>query len=265
VSSDVRAHTTVHLKFLARSRVLLGFGLLVTLWAGVMLIPAFVAGSLSDRFESLRAVAETLHFVAAVVTAGLGLFVLSSHRRARTIKIVATKPSAFEGWVASVFAAPVLVGLVAQAVVAGIILGLSLYWGVPYQVGFVYLAARRFIQSAIALAYLTALGSIIHPVLAVVVALVVNEWTFSAVAANAAALADRGWLALRAVDATASALYYIVPTFSPFADQIGALDHSFRVATIDWRYLWASAGYAAVTCAFGYLATLVALRRSPLI
>jgi hypothetical protein len=32
-----------------------------------------------------------------------------------------------------------------------------------------------------------------------------------------------------------TAAYYVVPTFTPFGDKIGALDQSLRVAAIDWR------------------------------
>jgi hypothetical protein len=266
VRSDLGAHTIVHLKFLARSRVLLGFGLLVLCGSVIGLVPAFFGGSLSNRFDLLRSVAGILHGVVGVITSGLGLFVIWSHRRARTIKMVATKPSLFEGWVASVFIASALVGFVAQGAVAALTLGLSVSWGVPYQSGFAYLAAERFIQSTIALACLTALGAWLHPMLAVLALVLLSESTFAYLATTVAGAiaAGRDSMPLRALGATLSAFYYLAPTFSPFADETQAVGQSMRVATIEWRYLLASAGYAAIACAAGYLATLMALRRSRL-
>jgi hypothetical protein len=246
--------------------VLLGFALLVLLGSSIWLLPAFLGGSLSSRFDLLKGVAQMLHGTVGLITSGLGLFVMWSHRRARTIKMVATKPSTFEGWVASVFASAVLVGFVAQGVVAGLTFGLSLYWGVPYQVGFAYLAAERFVQSTIALAVLTALGALVHPIIAVVALLFVNESTFRYLGTMVAGALEAGRrsVPMRALAAVLSGLYYVVPTFDPFADKTQVVNQTLRVAAIDWRYLLASVGYAALVCAFGYLATLVLLRRSQL-
>jgi hypothetical protein len=69
---------------------------------------------------------------------------------------------------------------------------------------------------------------------------------------------------MRALAVVISGLYYVVPTFDPFADKTQVVNQTLRVAAIDWRYLLAGAGYAAIVCAFGYLATLVLLRRSQL-
>src|SRR5205814_9289286 len=95
------AHTVVHLKFLARSRVLLGFALLIVLGSSIGLVPAFFLSTTANRFELLKGVAQQLHGTAMVITAGLGLAILWSHRRARAIQLVARQPSAFAAWAAS--------------------------------------------------------------------------------------------------------------------------------------------------------------------
>jgi hypothetical protein len=260
------AHTVVHLKFLARSRILLGFGLLVLLVAGVGFVPALFIDTAFNRFEVIKGIASQLHDIARFMTGGIGLFVLWSHRRNRTIKMVATKPSPFGGWVASIFASAALVGLAVHAVVAVVTLALSLSWGVPYQIGFVYLAGDRFVDSLIILAVLTALGAAFHPILAVLTVAFFNESTFRYLGTTVAGALAAGYdsVLLRIAQPLLTALYYISPSFDPFANQTEAADRSLRIATIDWRYLAASAGYAVLVCACGYLMTLLVLRRRPL-
>jgi hypothetical protein len=266
VRSHLRAHTIVHLKFLARSRLLFGFVLLITLWSAVGLVPAIFFGTTSNRFELLKAVAGQLHWLAAMITSGLGLVVLWSHRRARSIKMIATKPSPFEGWVASVFAAAALVGIAAHTAVALVTLALSLYWGVPYQPGFLYMAADGFVESLIALGLLTALSAAMHPVIATILVLFVSESTFRFIgtALTGASSAGMNSPLLTAGNWLMSAGYYISPSFGPFDRHTAALEASLRVTTSDLRYLGATLLYALLACAFGYVATLVALRRRSL-
>src|SRR4051812_16817564 len=97
----VRIHTGVHLRFLARSRVFHGFVLLIVLGGAAALVPMVYAANNSSRFVTLRSLAGELHDVASLLTAGIALLVLWSHRRARSIKMIATTPAPFPAWVAS--------------------------------------------------------------------------------------------------------------------------------------------------------------------
>lgn len=263
---SLRAHTIVHLKFVARSRVLIGFALLLLLIAGVRLLPAIFIGTASNRFELLKQVADELHAIAAMITAGLGLFVLWSHRRTRSIKLVATRPGSFDAWVASLFIVPAIFGAISQAAVAAITFALSLYWDVPYQLGFVYVTLQWFAQSVIVLAYLTALGAVGHPVIAVLTLLFFNASTFHRLGVTLGGAIEAGygnglWRAARAVVAM---LYYVAPTFSPLAQETSIVNETLRVAAIDWRYLGGIVAYALLTSAFGFMTTLVLLRRRQL-
>ena len=262
----LRAHTIVHLKFVTRSRVLIGFASLVLLMASVMLLPAIFIGTAANRFELLKRVADQLHAVAALITAGLGLFVLWSHRRTRSIKLVATRPGSFDAWVASLFLVPAVFGVVAQAAVAAITFALSLYWEVPYQIGFVYVTVQWLAQSIIVLAYLTALGAVAHPVLAVLTLLFFNASTFHRLGVTLGGAIEAGYASglARAAQAVVATLYYVAPTFSPLAEQTSVVNETLRVAAIDWRYLGGIVAYALLTTAFGFMTTLVLLRRRQL-
>ena len=259
--SAVPLHTRVHLKFLARNRVFHGFLLLIALGMATGVVPGFTFSDSSSRFMTLRALAQQLHGAVAILTAGIGLLILWSHRSARSIKMVSTTPAPFPAWVASVFATAALAGVAAQAVIAALIAALSVYWNVPYQLGFLYIAMDRFAGSLIMLAFLTPLGAWMHPLLAVLMLLFFTS--FGSVRAMLEG-ADSG-LVTSAAKAAASALYYLVPTFDPFAGRTLVLRRSMRVSIVDWRYLGITFAYALLSLSFGYVSTIAVLRRRPMV
>jgi len=262
-----RAHTVVHLKFLARNRILIGFVLLVAGSSAIAIAPALFFDTASNRFEVLKDIAGMLHYVAGILAGTLGMVMLWSHRRMRAVKMVAAKPSPFEGWVASIFAAGALVALAVHSAVAAGTFALSLIWGVPYQIGFVFVAAHALVRSLVILAVLTALGAAMHPVLAIVVVLFFSESAFEQLGTLVSGVLQGGqhsWL-LHVARKILAALYYAAPTFSPFDDKLRLVYQTLRVEAVDWRYLAGSAAYAILVCACGYLATLAVLRRRPLI
>ena len=259
--SAIPLHTRVHLKFLARNRVFHALVLLIVLGTATGMVPGLVFFDPSSRFMTLRALAQQLHGAVAILTAGVGLLILWSHRSSRSIKLVSTTPAPFPAWVASVFATAALSGAAAQAVIAALVAVLSVYWNVPYQLGFLYLALDRFADSMIMLAFLTPLGAWMHPLLAVVMLLF-----FTSLGSVRSMLegADPG-LFMTAMKAAASALYYLVPTFDPFAGRTLVLRRSMRVSIVDWRYLGITFSYALLSLSFGYVATIAVLRRRPMI
>lgn len=259
--SAVPLHTRVHLKFLARNRVFHALVLLIVLGTATGIVPGFVLFDPSSRFMTLRALAQRLHGAVAILTAGVGLLILWSHRSSRSIKMVTTTPAPFPAWVASVFATAALAGAAAQAAIAALVAILSVYWNVPYQLGFLYLALERFADSMIMLAFLTPLGAWMHPLLAVL--MLVFFTSFGSLRAMLVG-AEPG-LFTSVATAVATALYYLVPTFDPSAGRTLVLRRSMRVSIVDWRYLGITFSYALLALSFGYVSTIAILRRRPMV
>jgi hypothetical protein len=263
VFEAVRVHTGVHLRFLARHRVFHGFVLLIVLAFGTGMVPMLVFGDSSSRFITLRALANQLHRGVSFITAGIALLLLWSHRRGRSIKMIATTPAPFPAWVASVFVTATLVGLGVQALVAALVAALSVLWNVPYQLGFLYVAINRFADSLIMLAFVTALGARVHPILAVLLLLFLGEGTFSSIRAMLE-VADLGFVVSTA-KLVASTLYYLLPSFEPFSGRALVLRRSMKVSVSDWRYLSFTFAYAFLALSFGFVATIAVLRRKPMV
>lgn len=259
----VRVHTVVHLKCLQRNRVALGFALVVTIALASYVLPGLILTDDTNRFEALRDLALTLHRVVGLGTAGVGLLLLWTHRRARSIKLVATSASPFEAWVGSLFVTAALTGIAAQAFVAGIVYGLSLCWNVTYQYGFLYLPLDRFVESLIALGVITAVSAALHPVLTVMVVTVVSDTLAHQLRLGLDGLPDGP--GVRLFRGVAAGLYYAVPAMDPFGEHTSGFLRSMRVTSSDWRYLAWSVAYALLVTALGWCATVAVLRRRSLV
>jgi hypothetical protein len=178
VIDQLLLNTRVHLRFYARNRLLLAFGLVMLLLFGLTLVPMLMFETTSDRFRLLRAITAQMSGYALVFTASLGLFAMSSHLRNRSVKLVLTKPCRPETWLASVFLSAFLVALVIYALIALTAAALSWYWSIPWQWGFTFVAIDGLCRALIQVGFLTCLATAFHPVVAVLIALFFNEGIF---------------------------------------------------------------------------------------
>jgi hypothetical protein len=260
-------NTRVHLRFFARNRLLLAFGLVMLLLFGVTLVPMVLFQSSSDRFNLLRSITGQMSGYALVFTASLGLFAISSHLRNRNVKMVLTKPCLPETWLASIFLSALLIAVAIHALLALAAALLSWFWGIPWQWGFVFVAADGACRAMIQMSLLTCLATAFHPVVAVLVALFFNEGTFYQLKflVAGAGTADGGNARLTAAGVLCDSIYMILPMADPFADRTKEVYQSLRVGVGDWLSLGMAIGYSALLSAFLFLVTDYLLRRKRLI
>ncbi len=267
MSSLLLLNTRVHLRFYARNRLLLAFGLLMLLLFGLTLIPMLMMGTSSDRFNALRTITGQMSGYALVFTASLGLFAVSSHLRGRNVKMVLTKPCLPEIWLASIFLSALLVALAIYSLLVGAALALSWYWSIPWQWGFVFVAVDGLCRAVIQMAFLTCLATAFHPVVAVLIALFFNESIFYQlkylVAGAIAADGGKPWL--MAASVVCDAFYVVLPMAEPLSNRTEKVYSSLRVGGGDWLSLVGVLGYSALLSAFFFLVSDYLLRRKRLI
>lgn len=257
----LRLHTATHLLCLRRNRLFHAFLALVLAGLVLAVVPGLAFDDASNRFYTLRRLAQMLHGTTSVVTSGIGLFLLWVHRRSRSLKMVATTPAPFGAWVLSLLVTGALVGGAMHAISAVMVVGLSSAWNVTYQYGFLYLALDHFAESLIALGVITTLGTVLHPVITVVLVTLVNEATVLALRQGLELVSPGPVLSV--IKGVAAAVYYLLPSVDPFGERTQTLMRTLRVADSDWRYLGATAAYALLVLAFSYATTLAVLRRRP--
>jgi hypothetical protein len=255
-------NTGVHLRFFARNRLLLAFGLLLTVFLLLSLVPMLLWQTSASRFSQLQMITEQMRDFSLVFTASLGLFAVSSHIRNRSVKLVLTKPCPPGVWLASIFASAALVGLLLYSAIAIAGLALSLAWNIPLQPGLVFTALDGFFQATVWLAFVIALTMAFHPVVAAMMALFVNDGTFYQLKflIESAQLAQekRGWLTLARF--VCDIVYGLLPMAHPFSDRTEMVYASWRVGARDWAVLGGAGGYALLALAFFYLLSLFLLR-----
>ena len=256
-------HVGSHLRFYRRSRIVLAVGLVILGFWLLGVAPMLAGGTAGDRFNKLRALAEQITSLGWFLSAGLGLYVTSSHLRSRSLQVILTRPGSPQLWLASVFVSALLVAAAIQAAGAVVTFAFSLAWDVPYQIGFLYLAIDAVFEAAIAIAFLTTLGAVVHPVVALLLAILFNEATFGSLRFGLSLMAAQspqsGFLG---VARTAVVwIHEALPMLDPFSTQTAGVSSSLRVTAGDWGYLGATALYALAVVAICFLCSDLALRR----
>jgi ABC-type transport system involved in multi-copper enzyme maturation permease subunit len=257
----------VHLRYFARNRLILALVAIVLAGGAFALVPSLMWRSSVGRFELLRVIILDLNAMAMVVVAALGLFAVSGHRRARSLKMVLTKPCSPEVWLGSVFIAAGIVAVCIYSAVLVLSVGFSYLWNIPYQSGFAYIIIDSFLRALIWLAWLTVLGVALHPVVAVVVAFLFNEGTIYQLKFMMASAIEAGTTGaiLAVTGPLVDAIYFTLPMMKPLSAKTAPIYSSLRTATGDWALLVPIGGYTLLMLAFSYCLSDYLIRRKALI
>jgi hypothetical protein len=265
MTGQLRATIGVNLKFFGRNRLLLGIGALFLALMALPFAASVLTESLTQKFNLLRMLYDELDMVATVFTAGIGLFVISSHLRNKSLKLVFTKPCLPETWLASAFLSVMLASAALFLAAFAITAGLGVVWHVPFQAGLVFVSIEAFFRSLILVAYLMFLATAVHPVIAVLTLAMFNESTFEGLRFLLAARAQgSGGGHVAVLQWACDSLYFLLPALAPFRGKTEAIHASLRVASGDWLYLLGVGAYAAVVLVLFFLLSTAVLRRKQL-
>jgi hypothetical protein len=259
----LKANLFADLTFYRRSRLLLAFVVVFLLLTALQSIPPVFMNSGVQSFNSLQQIVADLNFFLLVLAAGMGLLVISSHLRNRSLKMVFTKPCPPGVWLLSAFLSAAAIALFLNLVVLGSTVVLSFIWHLPVRMGLVFVSAETFAVSLGLLSYLMLLAMLMHPAIAAIVALIFNADLFYDfdVWTRAAIRSGNSSLALRMLGHLFHGLYLLLPMVYPFDKETQNIHTSLRVMKGEWKYLPFSLGYALALSAFCYCVGLYALRR----
>jgi ABC-type transport system involved in multi-copper enzyme maturation permease subunit len=259
----LRANILVDLAYYRRSRLLLAFMLMFLLLTALGSLPPLFGNSGVQTFNALHEIFTELNGFLLALCACLGLFIISSHLRNRSLKMVFTKPCPPALWLLSAFLSAVIVSLLLSFVVLTSMTLLSLAWHVPVRPGLVFLSAETFVVSVGLIAYLMLLATLVHPAVAAICTLVFNAYLFYDAQLWTDAVIRSGntspWL--RVLKGLFHWLYLVLPMLSPFGQKTEGVHVSLRVMHGEWKYLLYSLGYALTLSAFCYCVSLFALQR----
>lgn len=259
----LKANILTDVTYYRRSKLLLAFMLVFLLLTALQSLPPLFMNSGVQNFNSLQQIVSTLNFFILILSAGMGLLVISSHLRNRSLKMVFTKPCPPAVWLLSAFLSAAAMSLFLNLVilVSGVLL--SVLWHLPVRMGLVFISAETFVASLGLIAYLILLAMVMHPAMAAIVAIIFNAdlfyqfdvWTRAAIRSGSSSFA------LRMVERVFHSLYILLPIVYPFDKQTENIHTSLRVMHSEWKYLLFFFGYALALSAFCYCVALYALQR----
>jgi len=129
--------------------------------------------------------------------------------------------------------------------------------------GLLFISVDTFVAFFGLIAYLMLLTMLVHPAIAVTLALIFNADLFyeAYVWAQATIRSGSSNWALRALERLFHYLYLLLPMVHPFGKKTENIYSSLRVLHGEWKYLLYSFGYALALSAFCYFLALFALQR----
>jgi ABC-type transport system involved in multi-copper enzyme maturation permease subunit len=263
----LRANILANFAYYRRSRLLLAFMLVFLVLTGLSSLPPLFTDSGVQKFNALQGIFSELTGFLPFFAGALSLFVISSHLRSRSLKMVFTKPCSPAMWLLSAILSAVAVSFLLNAVVLISAVLLSFGWHVPVRAGLLFISVDTFAASVGIMGYLMLLAMLVHPAIAVTFALIFNASMFydAQVWAQAAIRAGNSGMAMRALERIFHFLYLLLPMEHAFGKKTEGIYSSFRVVHGDWKYLLYSFGYALALSAFCYSVALFTLQRKRVI
>lgn len=260
--ANVRAHGIYY----RRSRIIMAFALILLVLAVLTAIPALLAGSRFQGFGVMRELFLSLNGLLIFFSAALGLLIVSSHLRARNLKMVFTKPCPPWLWLVSALAATAGVTLAIDGLILLIALVVSAVYRMPVQGGLIYIALATLFASIGMIAWLMLLAMVMHPAIAAAVAVIFGPWTFRSLdmLTSVRLSQGKGGLFLRSLRDLFHFCYMALPMVHAYRVELSRVASSLRVQAGAWRFIPYSLGYAAALAALCCCLALLRLRRKQL-
>ena len=263
----LKANLVAHFAYYRRSRLLLAFGLVFLVLTLLFSLPGFILSSHVQGFSVLQQIFSELNGLLVLFSAGLSLFIISSHLRARSLKMVFTKPCPPALWLGSALLSAALASLMINLVILVSALVVSLIFRMQVVGGLFYGSLDTFAASVGLMAYLMFLAMVMHPVMAGVFALIFSSGTFYTLLTwtQAAIQAGSNSAAVRVLKDVFYFFYVLLPMNHAFARESQRIEASLRVGQGEWHYAFYSLGYALTLSALCYCLSLFFLQRKRLI
>ena len=256
-----------NLLFYRRNGVLIGVGLFLLFFYGLSMLPFVFFTSSTQRFEIVKRTFINLNDFIIVFTGLLGLLTLSYHRSNRCLKMIFTKPCLPETWLLGTFISAMVFSLILYGIIFLIAFLSFPLFGVSFTQGLLYLSFYHFLIGLNVYAILTFLTIIMHPILAAIVALLMNEGTFygllTLVMGGLKASPDNRLLVF--LKYIFYSIYFVVPQYSPFKADLQEVYETFRVTSPDLTYLFYALIYTLIFSSFCFFLTTYVLKKKRLI
>jgi hypothetical protein len=263
----LRANISAHLIYFRRSRLLLAFGLVFLGMVVLFTLPQMLLATNVTAFDIIREALGEAEMFLVVFSAALGLFLISSHLRARNLKMVFTKPCPPALWLASAFLAAILVSLFLQLLITAVTMTACLAFRLHVEMGVLFVSFDSFAMCVGMIGYLTFLATALHPVMAVVFLMFFNPSIFYQLRMQMLGFIQSGSknVLVHVLEPFFQFLYMVLPIFHAFSDKTASVRASLRVDHGQWARVFEAFGYDLALAALCYCLSLFLLRRKRLI
>ncbi|MFB6357303.1 MAG: hypothetical protein ABEJ65_12420, partial [bacterium] len=255
---QLKACVRANLQFYRRNNLLVIFMYVLMFIVIASMVPSLFNLSNTKSFSMIKRFMTTLNGAVYYFTVAVGLLTLSAPIRKRSLKLVLTKPCKLWTWILSHYVA--VLGLSALLYAGISLLGSALFLmsGLPLQDGLLFVPLDYFCRTAIVFSVTLFLTSFIHPLIAVVFIVFLNDSILYKpllfIKAGLQSMEPSSWrTSLQGLKYVVQGLYLMMPNYAPFSRKTKGIYKSFNVPTESWIYLAGSLAYALIVGAFCFL------------
>jgi hypothetical protein len=269
VKEQLFANIKTNFKFLFRNLLLLLIIIIfvITILQN-LLMSSFMHQSNTNRFDTIQSIVSIMQGFSGVLVISIGVLIVFSHLRGRSLKLIFTKPCLPETWLLSLFLTIIISAAVLYFFSFLVASCLFIVWKIPYQWGLLYLTAREMLTACATSLTLLMLCLIVHPILAVFVLLTFQERSFYFLVTQLEALlrttssANSFYLSL--AKQLAYAIYMILPA-DLFGTASQKINSSWIMTGKDTLHLGIIFVYTVVLGTLLFFLSLILLRKKRLL
>lgn len=256
---------STHFTFFRRNRLIMGIALLVAFFIALFTIPLMYSTSTAQNYDRLVTFYHELNFISFIISASLGIFLVSDHLRDRNIKMVLTKPCLPEVWLGSVMLSSASASFVMYLGVLLLAEAGNALLGNTFNPVFTFVSMYSFFSSFIVMSYLVLLGLLMRTPLAVLTVLLFSDKTLLGLYMLTHSDKSDVNIFLYVLNKVIYLLYFALPVLFPFSDGLDMFSLSRQPSGADWLHLIYTGGYAFTVAVFFFLLSDISLRRKKLI
>jgi len=261
---QIQLNTMINLKYYLRNRLMIVVIIIICFFFSMGFIPMLFFTSQLEKLQIMIMFFNQVNGLLKYLLGLIALFTVYHHISIKCLKVVFTKPCLPEYWLLSHFISPVLIsaGMYSGTLIVSLLLAVA--WALPVKAVIALLILTEFFKSLIIISCCTFLGILVHPVLAAFLLLITTVLTFARMMVGGALKSVKsviGQWVLKIVKMVFDAINYILPSFSPYENELGKAYYTFKLAVENYPYIALVIGYSLVVSALFYFASVYLLKK----
>lgn len=268
---QIIANYKINIKYLKRNKLILISLIFFIFIFTINIISSYKSIS---KAQSLRIITYNFDFIntiGLILIIIIGITILSSHIKNRSIKMIFTKPCTIESYLISIFLTGFTLSIFISIINIIYFVVFSIIFNIPIQTGVYFIGLEFFFRNLWVFSLIVFLSIIFHPVLIVVIIFILNEFMLYNLITSTEMYVRTAETAISKIIAPLlnniiTLFFYITPTLQPYSIERHQIFYSFYINGFgEIKYFIFSYGYFIILTMLFYFLSVYFLKRKIMI